>query len=118
MPIHNHFSMELPKYFHAFFMQEKQKPYFAKLINAYNALKTKHELFPPEALTFNAFNYFDLKDLKVIILGQDPYYTVGYANGLAFAVNLDQPIPKSLQNIFKEITNEYGQVKTDQTLIA
>ena len=110
--------MELPKYFHAFFMQEKQKPYFAKLINAYNTLKKTHELFPPEPLTFNAFNYFDLNELKVVILGQDPYYTVGYANGLAFAVNADQPTPKSLQNIFKEIVNEYGIVKTDKTLVS
>ena len=110
--------MELPKYFHAFFMQEKQKPYFSKLMNAYDALKVNHILFPPEPLTFNAFNYFDLAQLKVIILGQDPYYTLGYANGLAFAVNMDQPTPKSLQNIFKEVVSEYGEVKTDKTLIA
>ena len=110
--------MEFPKYFHAFFMQEAKKPYFTKLMSAYSELKKSHQLFPPEPLTFNAFNYFDLAQLKVIILGQDPYYTLGYANGLAFAVNADQPTPKSLQNIFKEVTNEYGVVNTDKTLIS
>ena len=99
-------------------MQEEKKPYFTKLMSAYSELKKSHQLFPPEPLTFNAFNYFDLAQLKVIILGQDPYYTLGYANGLAFAVNADQPTPKSLQNIFKEVVNEYGVVNADKTLIS
>lgn len=58
----------------------------------------------------------NMKEVKVIILGQDPYPTKGVANGRAFAVNKDIKIPQSLNNIFKEIEDTFGEVKTDRTL--
>ena len=110
--------MFYPKYFQEFFNIETKKPYFLKLVEKYNLLKRNYVLFPNEENIFKAFDYFDLNDLKVIILGQDPYYIEGYANGLAFAVNKNVKIPKSLINIFQEVYNEYQTIKTDRTLIS
>ncbi len=110
--------MQLPRYFLEFIKQEIRKEYFKILEQKYDLLKQGHILFPKEELIFNCFNYFDVNDLKVIILGQDPYYLNGYANGLAFAVNNDCKIPKSLNNIFLEIQDEYNVLKTDRTLIS
>lgn len=110
--------MILPKYFIEFFSKEKDKEYFIDIFNKYDLLKRDHILFPKEEEIFRAFNFFDIKDLKVVILGQDPYYINGYANGLAFAVNKECVIPKSLQNIFKEIRNEYYYIHTDRTLVS
>lgn len=66
------------------------------------------EILPPKHLIFNAFNKFNYVDLKVVILGQDPYYRKGQANGLCFSVNDNIKIPPSLKNIFKEMYNDLG----------
>ena len=60
---------------------------------------------------FNAFKYCSFLSTKVVIFGQDPYFQKDLANGLAFSVNKDKPIPASLRNIFKEIKNDLGIVK-------
>lgn len=62
------------------------------------------------------FFEIDPKSIKVVIIGQDPYPTPGVANGRAFAVNRGKPLPPSLKNIFKEIKEVQGFVKTDETL--
>jgi uracil-DNA glycosylase len=59
-----------------------------------------------QELIFACFNYFNIKNTKVVILGQDPYYTPNTANGLAFSVNPDQPLPKSLINIYQELSDD------------
>ena len=64
------------------------------------------EIFPPQNLVFNAFNRFNFQDLKVVILGQDPYHQPKQANGLCFSVDDGIKIPPSLKNIFKEINND------------
>ena len=64
-------------------------------------------IFPRKELVFSAFTT-DLDDVKVVILGQDPYHTPGAAEGLAFSVPNSQPIPPSLINIYKEIDNDIG----------
>lgn len=64
-------------------------------------------IFPPKKLVFSAFTT-DLNDVKVVILGQDPYHTPGAAEGLAFSVPASQPIPPSLINIYKEIDSDIG----------
>jgi uracil-DNA glycosylase len=65
-------------------------------------------IFPPEQQIFKAFELLKPNEIKVVILGQDPYPTFGHANGLAFSVNPDvKPLPKSLHNIYKEIKSEY-----------
>ncbi|WP_221037730.1 uracil-DNA glycosylase [Borrelia sp. HM] len=81
------------------------KEYFIKLVSFIkNEYKTKKgKIFPPPKLIFNAFDSLQFKDIKVVILGQDPYHGKQQANGLAFSVNPNVKIPPSLQNIFKEI---------------
>ena len=64
-------------------------------------------IFPPKKLVFSAFTT-NLDDVKVVILGQDPYHTPGAAEGLAFSVPSSQPIPPSLINIYKEIDSDIG----------
>ena len=65
-------------------------------------------IYPPARLIFNAFDQCPFNDVKVVILGQDPYHGVGQANGLCFSVNKGVPFPPSLLNIFKEIENDLG----------
>jgi uracil-DNA glycosylase len=66
--------------------------------------------FPPKKLIFNAFEKCKLNDLKVVIIGQDPYHGVGEANGLCFSVNEGVKIPPSLKNIFAEINADFDAV--------
>ena len=65
-------------------------------------------IYPPARLIFNAFDHCPFNDVKVVILGQDPYHGAGQANGLCFSVNKGVPFPPSLLNIFKEIENDLG----------
>ncbi|WP_298533905.1 uracil-DNA glycosylase [uncultured Algibacter sp.] len=86
--------------------KEFSEPYFKCLIN-FLALEYKnHTCFPPKDQIFNAFNHCLFDDLKVVILGQDPYHDYGQANGLCFSVNDGVKYPPSLVNIFKEIKND------------
>ena len=101
-----------------FILQEAKQPYFQKMWSFLKNEYVNKNIFPPRNKIFTCFQYFDFEATKVVIVGQDPYYTKGYANGLAFAVNRNCALPKSLINIFKEIKNEYGKVSTDQTLIS
>lgn len=72
--------------------------------------KINNEIFyPPPELVFNAFNHFNFADLKVVILGQDPYINEGEAMGLAFSVPNGIKIPPSLVNIYKEIKTDLGK---------
>lgn len=87
--------------------EEFEKEYFINLKkfigNEYN-LKT---IYPPYEDIFNAFKLTSINDVKVVILGQDPYHEKGQAHGLAFSTPEGRPIPRSLKNIFKEINQEY-----------
>jgi uracil-DNA glycosylase len=74
---------------------------FSHLTNFINA--EIHTIYPPKDLIFNAFNLCHFKQVKVVIIGQDPYHGEGQANGLCFAVNDTIKIPPSLRNIFKEL---------------
>lgn len=79
-----------------------------KLSEEYEKFEGLSEIYPKKELIFNAFNYFNFKDLKVVIIGQDPYHQPNQANGLCFSVNDNIKIPPSLKNIFKEIYNNYN----------
>lgn len=70
------------------------------------------EIYPPTNLIFNAFNFFNIEDLKIVIIGQDPYHQPGQANGLCFSVENGIKIPPSLQNIFKEMNNDLEKEQT------
>ena len=93
-----------------FLSSEFEKPYFISLLKSVDEEYDKTVCFPPKELIFNAFNQFDYKDLKVIIIGQDPYHGTGEANGLCFSVNDGVKIPPSLRNIFTEINTEFDRL--------
>ena len=66
------------------------------------------EIFPPKNLIFNCFNFFNIKDTKLVILGQDPYINTGEAMGLCFSVPDGIKVPPSLKNIYKEMEDDLG----------
>ena len=66
------------------------------------------EIFPPKHLIFNCFNFFNIKDTKLVILGQDPYINTGEAMGLCFSVPDGIKVPPSLKNIYKEMEDDLG----------
>ena len=89
---------------------EFEKPYFNLLMKAVEDEYQNYVCFPPKELIFSAFNQFDFNDLKLVIIGQEPYHGEGEANGLCFSVNDNVKIPPSLLNIFKEITLDFDTV--------
>lgn len=91
-----------------FLQSEFAKPYFQELSQFLHEAYATKTIFPAKPQVFRAFTT-DLDQVKVVILGQDPYHTPGAAHGLAFSVPNSQPIPPSLVNIYKEIDQEYGE---------
>ncbi|MBR3230552.1 uracil-DNA glycosylase [Candidatus Saccharibacteria bacterium] len=91
-----------------FLKQEFDKPYFKELAAFLHQEYETKTIFPRKELVFRAFKT-DLNEVKVVILGQDPYHTPGAAEGLAFSVPNSQPIPPSLINIYKEINADIGK---------
>jgi uracil-DNA glycosylase len=87
---------------------EFEKPYFAELVNFVKSEYAHHKVFPPGKLIFNAFEHCPFNEVKVVILGQDPYHGPGQAHGLCFSVPDGVAFPPSLQNIFKEIKDDLG----------
>ena len=90
-----------------FLESEFEKPYFKDLATFLHDEYEHKTIYPKKTLVFSAFTT-DLNEIKVVILGQDPYHTPGAAEGLAFSVPNSQPIPPSLINIYKEIDNDIG----------
>jgi len=88
--------------------EEFQKPYFIQLKNFLLEEKTIHAVFPPGDKIFNAFDLTPFDNVKVVILGQDPYHGRGQAHGLCFSVNPGIAFPPSLVNIFKELKTDLG----------
>jgi uracil-DNA glycosylase len=89
--------------------EEFKKDYFIKLSEFIDNEYNTQTIYPPQKNIFSAFDYCDFNDLKVVILGQDPYHGYGQAHGLCFSVNKGIKIPPSLRNIFKELINEYNE---------
>ena len=72
------------------------------------------EIFPPKHLIFNCFNFFNIKNTKLVLLGQDPYINIGEAMGLCFSVPDGIKVPPSLKNIYKEMEDDLGiTINTD-----
>jgi len=84
--------------------EEIKKDYFINLLNTVNELYNTKTIYPPKKDVFNAFR-LSYNDIKVVILGQDPYHGEGEAHGFAFSC-LKTPIPPSLKNIFKELKTD------------
>ena len=90
-----------------FLESEFSKPYFLELSHFLREEYAKKIIYPPKSLVFRAFTT-NLNEVKVVILGQDPYHTPGAAHGLAFSVPSTEKIPPSLVNIYKEIDSDIG----------
>ncbi len=88
--------------------EEFKKDYFLKIKEFTDEEYKTKTIYPPKEQIFNAFKYCSINNVKVVILGQDPYHEEGQAHGLAFSTPAGHPIPRSLKNIFKEIKEEYN----------
>lgn len=92
-----------------YLQEEFKKPYFESLVDFVKKEYSTTKCYPPGKQIFNAFNACPFHNLKVVIIGQDPYHGFGQANGLCFSVNDGIPHPPSLINIFKEIEKDLGK---------
>ena len=88
---------------------EIRKPYFAELVEKLNSEYENEVCYPSKERIFNAFNLCPFNNVKVVILGQDPYHEQGQAMGLSFSVPEKIKLPLSLRNIYKEIHSDLGK---------
>jgi uracil-DNA glycosylase len=88
---------------------ELEKPYFTDLQRALTLSYKNRTVYPSEENIFNAFKLTPLENIKVVILGQDPYHGEGQAHGLSFSVPDGVKIPPSLRNIYKELSTDVGK---------
>ena len=86
---------------------EFDKPYFENLVGFVKQEYASNTIFPPAGQIFNAFNTCPFNNVKVVILGQDPYHGPGQAHGLCFSVNDGIQFPPSLQNIYNPPYNYF-----------
>lgn len=94
-----------------FIKQESQKEYFKNLMEFVDKEYVIKVVYPPKEQIFNAFNHCPINEVKVVILGQDPYHGAGQAHGLSFSVNNGVAIPPSLRNIYQELHTDVGFTK-------
>ena len=88
--------------------EEFKKPYYRKLYETVNQEYRTRQIFPPAQDLFKAFHMTPLHQVKVVILGQDPYHEPGQAEGMSFSVQPGVEIPPSLVNIYKELHDDLG----------
>lgn len=88
--------------------EEKSKDYFKKLAKYVNSRYMVTSVYPPKDKIFNALKVCNMEDVKVVIIGQDPYHQKGQAMGLSFSVPKGIKIPPSLVNIYKELHDDIG----------
>lgn len=94
---------------------EFEKPYFLELMKKVDDEYAHHVVYPPRPLMFRALNLVDYENVKVVILGQDPYHGDGQANGLAFGVDNGVEMPPSLRNIYTELQSDLDVVVDNDT---
>lgn len=99
--------MSTPLTWHDIIGKEKEQPYFVETL-AFVAAERRagKTIYPPQRDVFNAFLFTDLADVKVVILGQDPYHGPNQAHGLSFSVRPGVPAPPSLMNMYKELATD------------
>src|SRR5271169_5802592 len=100
--------MKLHRSWHEKLKDEISKPYIADLKKFLADEQQNHTIYPPEPLVFNAFAQTPYENVKVVIVGQDPYHGPGQAHGLSFSVPSGITPPPSLKNIFKELQTDLG----------
>lgn len=96
-----------------FFISIENKEYYKELNNFLDEEYKNYVIYPERKDIFNAFKLTPLENIKAVIIGQDPYFNKGQANGLAFSVNKDIALPPSLKNIYKEIELEFNDINMD-----
>ena len=102
---------QLPNKWHDEFKKSEISLDLLSPVNKLNDLHDKqNKIYPEVDNIYNAFKLCSYKDVKVVILGQDPYHQKGVANGLAFSVDVGSKIPASLRNIYKEIDSDIGSI--------
>lgn len=102
--------MQLPIDWQTVLADEIKKPYFEALLDKLESEYQNTVCYPPKDLIFAAFEHCSFENLKVVIIGQDPYHGKGEANGLCFSVNDGMAIPPSLRNIFREINSDLDSI--------
>ncbi len=90
------------------FRQEEQKEYYQKLMQFLDEEYAQKTIYPPREDVFTCFTSCPLQDVKVVILGQDPYHQPQQAHGLCFSVRKGVPVPRSLKNIYRELKDDLG----------
>lgn len=104
--------VQIEKSWKAILQNEFSKDYFRTIVNHIKAdLSSGIKVFPEGKFIFNAFNLTPFDQIKVVIIGQDPYHGIGQAHGLSFSVPNNVKTPPSLINIYKEIVADIGEVK-------
>lgn len=102
-------TVDIEESWKALLSEEFEKPYFKNLAKFVKKEYSTEQCFPPAHQVFAAFDHCPLDELKVVILGQDPYHGPKQANGLSFSVNDGIKMPPSLVNIFREIEEDLGK---------
>lgn len=101
-------------------IKEDWKPFFKRqetnLKNILSKIDFTEIVYPSKENIFNSFNLCSYNDVKVVIIGQDPYHNEGQAQGLAFSVPKGFPLPPSLKNIYKELEDDLGIINTNGDL--
>lgn len=92
----------------SYLKEEMSSPYFKTLMETVDSLYETSMVFPPKEEVYKAFDLVDFKDVKVVIIGQDPYHGAFQANGLSFSVSKGVKLPPSLVNIYKELESDLG----------
>ena len=100
--------MKLEKSWHEKLKKELDQPYIRELKAFLETERRKYIIYPPDPLVFNAFLQTPFDQVKVVLMGQDPYHGAGQAHGLSFSVPCGMPQPPSLKNIFQEIHDDLG----------
>ena len=104
------FDAKLPFSWSKILESEIEKPYFGELLENVASEYENNICFPPAEKIFAAFQHCTFDDVKIVIIGQDPYHGIGEANGLCFSVNDSVRIPPSLRNIFREINDDFDRI--------
>jgi uracil-DNA glycosylase len=99
---------QIPRSWKAILAREIDKPYFQALVEFVDEERAKHKVFPPEDRVFSALEATPYDQVKVLLLGQDPYHDDGQAHGMCFSVQPGVPAPPSLVNMYKELRDDLG----------
>ena len=103
--------LKLPNEWSNALQDETEKDYFKELCTFVEDEYNSNVIYPPKEDVFNALKYTSLEDVKVVILGQDPYFNEKQAHGLCFSVKLGVDVPPSLRNIYTELETDLGLVR-------